>query len=46
MLRKDFIDLTTNYSQMEKIVKDQLSETAKLEKEAKDKIIAIKTLEK
>jgi hypothetical protein len=46
MLRKDFIGLTQNYAQMQKIVKDQLSETGKLEKEAHDKGIAIDNLEK
>ena len=46
MLRKDFVDLTNNFSQMQKIVKDQLSETGKMEKEAFDKNRAIQSLMK
>jgi hypothetical protein len=45
MLKNDFKDLTKNYAQLQKIVMDQLSETKKLEREAKDKNKALHQIE-
>lgn len=45
MLKNDFKDLNKNYAQLQKIVHDQLAETKKLEKEAKEKNKALHQIE-
>lgn len=41
LLKKDFLDLSKNYGMMQKLVRDQIAESSKLEKEARGKLVTI-----